>query len=275
MLIDFESSIFDRDDFLDCPVPRPPGGAALGSTKRQRAKRFIGRVLRGDNDSAKTMSNRFLIEVKSKDPRPKILVVGGGTIGSGSDLIYRDLEIMLIGTDVFASPLTATVSDGHRLPFADECFDGVWIQAVLEHVLDPHLVVAQIHRVLKPNGVVFADTPFMQQVHMGAFDFTRFTLSGHRWLFRHFEQIEAGTSGGAGVSTIWSIRYLARALGAGPTLAGAIAAPFFWLRFLDRLTRSMAGADAASGVYFFGRKSTRSLKPKDMPAYYETSGGVG
>jgi SAM-dependent methyltransferase len=40
-----------------------------------------------------------------------------------------------------------------------------WIQAVLEHALDPPVVVAEIYRVLKPGGLVYADTPFMQRVH--------------------------------------------------------------------------------------------------------------
>ena len=69
---------------------------------------------------------------------------------------------------------------------------------MLEHVLDPAQVVAEIHRVLGKDGVVFANTPFMQQVHEGAYDFTRFTLSGHRWLFRNFDLLEAGTSAGVG-----------------------------------------------------------------------------
>jgi ubiquinone/menaquinone biosynthesis C-methylase UbiE len=32
----------------------------------------------------------------------------------------------------------------------------VWIQAVLEHVLDPPIVVAEIYRVLRPGGLVYA-----------------------------------------------------------------------------------------------------------------------
>src|SRR6202012_1790690 len=128
-------------------------------------------------------------------------------------------------------PLTAA---GHRLLLADQSVDGVWIQAVLEHVLDPQQVVAEIHRVLRPSGLVYAETPFMQQVHEGPYDFTRFTQSGHRWLFRHFEQIDAGAVTGAGTAAIWSLRYLIRALEWERT---GLALPFFWLRLLDGLTK--------------------------------------
>jgi hypothetical protein len=128
--------------------------------------------------------------------------------------------------------------------------------------------VGEIHRVLRPDGLVFADTPFMQQVHEGAYDFTRFTLSGHRWLFRHFALIDAGTSGGAGLASLWSVRYLARAMtGSGP-LGTLMQLAFFWLRLIDRWAGPRDSADAASAVYFYGRKSQTPIAPKDIVAFY-------
>jgi len=106
-------------------------------------------------------------------------------------------------------------------------------------------------------------------VHEGAYDFTRFTLSGHRWLFKDFEQIDAGTVSGPAVALAWSIRYLSRALGAGDHLSRLISLPFFWIRFLDKFADGRAASDAASGVYFLGRRSEVRLNPKAMPAYYE------
>jgi len=270
VLIDFERSIFGREAYISGRISAPPGGTDPTPTLWRRIKRILGRTLSGENSTARRMAARFLAEAKSRAQHPRICVIGGGTISSGAEALYQDPDVMLVGTDVFASTMTVVVADGHHLPFADESFDGVWIQAVLEHVLAPDQVVAEIHRVLKRNGTVYAETPFMQQVHMGAFDFSRFTMNGHRWLFRHFEQLDGGIVGGAGVATIWSIRYLARSLGAGATLATVIAAPFFWLRFLDRIGKPGPKADAASGFYFLGRKSQNSMTPKDMPAYYKT-----
>ena len=74
--------------------------------------------------------------------------------------------------------------------------DAVICQAVLEHVLEPASAVSEIHRVLRRDGLVYAETPFMQQVHERAYDFSRFTQSGHRWLFRRFSEISAGPIGG-------------------------------------------------------------------------------
>ena len=39
---------------------------------------------------------------------------------------------------------------------------------------------------------MYAETPFMQQVHEGAYDFTRFTVLGHRCLFKYFEKNDSG-----------------------------------------------------------------------------------
>jgi SAM-dependent methyltransferase len=263
VLVDFETSIFDRSDYerySGSVIARDETGDSL----KTRLRRFIA----GTNAVAERVAPRLLSMLKAQTRRPAILIIGGGAIGSGAGALYRDGEVLLVGTDVYASVHTRLVADGHALPFRDGSFDGVWIQAVLEHVLDPGIVAAEIHRVLKPGGLVYADTPFMQPVHEAAYDFTRFTCSGHRWLFRRFEEIESGAVGGAGTASLWSIRYLLRALGLGKTGSALVTLPLFWLRFLDRLAGRRGNVDAASGVFFFGRRSDSPLSPKAMPAYY-------
>ena len=76
--------------------------------------------------------------------------------------------------------LEVVLGDAHDLPFVDAAFDAAVIQAVLEHVVDPQRVVAELHRVLREDGVLYSEVPFMQQVHEGAYDFTRYTDLGHR-----------------------------------------------------------------------------------------------
>ncbi len=263
VLIDFERSIFDRAAYHDhrgSVFKRDDTGKGL----RVRVRR----MLTGANPVTPTKSREMIAMMKRYTPRPVVLVIGGGAIGAGADALYADPNIEVVGTDVYASPNTNIVADGHFLPFRDAMFDGVWIQAVLEHVLEPQAVVEEIHRVLKPNGVVYADTPFIQQVHEQAYDFTRFTLSGHRWLFRRFEEIDSGAVGGAGKALVWSLRYVALSLGLGTRLATVVALPFFWLRYIDDFAKPGPKSDAASGVFFFGRRSDRELKAKDMLRYY-------
>ena len=47
-------------------------------------------------------------------------------------------------------------SDIRRLPFADKTYDVVMAAHVLEHLSDPHLGIAEMARVLKPGGLLFA-----------------------------------------------------------------------------------------------------------------------
>ncbi len=80
--------------------------------------------------------------------------------------------------DIYYSANVQFIADAHSILLRDASVDAVVIQAVLEHVLDPQQVVDEIWRVLKPSGLVYAETPFLQHVHEGAYDFTRFTESG-------------------------------------------------------------------------------------------------
>ncbi|MEU6349130.1 class I SAM-dependent methyltransferase [Streptomyces sp. NPDC047072] len=47
--------------------------------------------------------------------------------------------------------------DVRALPFRDRSFDGLWMNAVLHHLVPPHMPrsLAECHRVLKPSGLLF------------------------------------------------------------------------------------------------------------------------
>lgn len=266
-LVDFDDSILDRGELV------ASGGASRvarrGGGLTAALKRAAHRLWQSDR-FAQGLATRFLAAAVQSGARPRVLVIGGGSIGRGAEPLYAGAEV--VAFDIYASPNTQFVGDAHRIPCADGAFDGVWIQAVLEHVLEPGRVVAEIHRVLKPDGVVGAITPFMQHVHEGAYDFTRFTHSGHRWLFRRFEELEAGATAGPGLVAVWSARYLVRGLLRTRKAGIAAALAVFWLAWLDRLVPLPFRVDAASAVYFLGRRSEASLTPRDMVGYYRGAG---
>ena len=54
--------------------------------------------------------------------------------------------------------------DFHRLRFADESFDLVFASHALEHAWDPDRALAEIVRVLRPNGYLFAAFPVAFQL---------------------------------------------------------------------------------------------------------------
>lgn len=208
------------------------------------------------------------------DSTASVLIVGGGILGEGAHELVGQARINLVETDIYLGPRVAIVCDGHHLPFADGTFDGVVVQAVLEHVLDPQRVVAEIHRVLKPRGIVYAETPFMQQVHEGPYDFTRWTETGHRRLFRMFEALDTGVTAGPATVLLWSLCYLARSLPRRRSqlqliLEKAVILAFFWLPRLDYyLVRRDAATDGASGVYFLGCKSNEPVADIDVLMSY-------
>ena len=205
--------------------------------------------------------------------RPIVLVVGGGVVGSGLEAMLDDPRITFLETDAAIGPRTQLICDGHDLPLADASVDGVIVQAVLEHVVDPHRCVAEIARVLKPAGLVYSDTPFIQQVHGREFDFTRFTRLGHRRLFRQFEMLRSGISCGPGMALAWTLRYFllsfVQSARARAVVSGFSRLAFFWLIYLDRfLAHRPAASDAASAFYFLGRKSDSVLSDRDLIADY-------
>ena len=51
--------------------------------------------------------------------RPRVLVVGGGTLGAGMAPLLDDPAVDATETDVWLGPRTTLVCDGHDLPFAD------------------------------------------------------------------------------------------------------------------------------------------------------------
>jgi SAM-dependent methyltransferase/uncharacterized protein YbaR (Trm112 family) len=199
----------------------------------------------------------------------RVLVVGGRTVGEGMECLGDSPRIDMLETDVALDARVGLVCDGHDLPFKDGSIDCVVIQAVLEHVVDPVRCVSEIHRVLKEDGLVYAETPFMQQVHAGPYDFTRFTPMGHRRLFRYFEEIDSGSIGGPGVAMAWSYRYLLQGFATtrrGKEIA-AVASRLtgFWLKYLDLFMIDRRGAqDGGSCTYFIGRRSNEPLTDAEL-----------
>ena len=268
VLVDFDRSLLDREAVL-----RQSGASLIQRGSDGRARALAARLSGGRNVVAERRAREI---VNASGSRPlQILVVGGGTIGSGAEPLYESTTISIIGFDIYASPVTSFVADAHAIPLRDGSVDGVWIQAVLEHVLGPAAVVAEIYRVLKPGGWVYAETPFMQHVHEGPYDFTRFTHSGHRWLFREFEEIDSGAALGAGTQLLWAIEHFVRALFRSRAAGKAARLATFWLRWFDRLAGSPETLDAASSLYLYGRKTAGALEPSSMPAYYRGADHVG
>jgi SAM-dependent methyltransferase len=230
--------------------------------------RLVTRITVHRNRIAERFVQQLAVDLisETKERRPRLLIVGGGAVGNGIESLYADPNLDLLGFDIYASEQCQFIADAHQIPLLPGTVDGVLIQAVLEHVLNPQVVVDEIHRVLRPGGLVYADTPFMQQVHEGPYDFARFTESGHRYLFRRFEMRSSGVTGGLGTQLHWSLLYFGRGI---HRWAGHVFwIGFSWLHLLDRLLDPKAAVDGASGVFFYGHSSTRSISPREIIEHY-------
>lgn len=268
VLIDEGKSIFAVRDFVQ--------KNATTFKPQTRFKRMWARVVptNGINLAARDNYRRLTALLKSVTRNPKVLVVGGGVVGEGFEVLLDDPEVLVVETDVSLGERVAMICDAHDLPFESETFDAVVVQAVLEHVVDPVRCVNEVHRVLKPAGLVYSETPFMQQVHMGRYDFTRFTHLGHRRLFRRFSEVSSGVVCGPGMALAWAYEYFLISFATVPALRAGlrVLARFtsFYLKYFDHFLVHKPGAfDAASGFWFMGRKSEGELDDRELIRSYK------
>ncbi len=261
VLVDFNSSILNREELMG-----RAGGSAVPRARARLLKR-VGEVVSRLRPPTPTAQIDRVIHLLP--PSALVLVVGGSAAQPGLAPLYAQPSVSIIGFDIYGSDLVQFIADGHSIPLMSGSVDAVVIQAVLEHVLDPPRVVQEIHRVLRPDGIVYAETAFMQQVHEGAYDFTRYTESGHRWLFRNFELVEAGSLTGPATQFIWTADYLFRALVRSQTAGRVLHRLLSPLSIADRLFPTSYSVDTAPAVFFLGRRSESSLTPHEMVAYYK------
>lgn len=64
----------------------------------------------------------------------------------------------------FGDRVDFQVARGEDLPFADDSMDVVVLNHIYEHVVNPEAVVADIHRVLRPGGVLYLGVGHKWQV---------------------------------------------------------------------------------------------------------------
>lgn len=169
-------------------------------------------------------------------------------VGSGPDRISDKF----INLDIFPFATVDVVASADKLPFKDATFDGLTSESLLEHVPDPKGVAAEMIRVVKPGGRIYASAPFIHPFHASPDDFNRFTTSGLKELFPGFEVVEVGVRSGP-----WSafLIFLAYWLGVVFSFGSRKLSPFLAhifmlilgpLKFFDILFSKLPDAEAVS-----------------------------
>ena len=183
-----------------------------------------------------------------------VLIIGVGDGGAGVRRIIDLPENHVFGLDVAAGELVNVRADALQLPFNDKSFDLVIIQAVLEHIIEPKHAVNEIKRVLRQGGIIYAETPFMQPVHEGVYDYQRFTLTGHRYLMKDFARLKSGSMGGATLAISWLLKAaFQKAFGKASVILWLPLA--FILKLVDLILYRKGDNIGMCGVFFIGELS--------------------
>lgn len=266
VLLNEANSVFRTADYLEGQGYEGASGYGGSVDRTGGLRRLYRHFAQGLSEASVPGSDAFdpMDIILAERPEAEVLVIGSGE---------RERRGRVTYTDVAMARNIACICDAHDLPFEDASFDAVFAEAVLEHVCDPQRVVAEIIRVLKPGGFVYAVTPFLQPVHMGAYDFTRFTYLGHRRLFRQFDDLGSGMMGGPGYSAIHLLRNLFTSITdrhRPRSVLRLMALLLTWpMRYLDPLlSRTEASYNAACACYFLGRKREVPIPDREILAFF-------
>lgn len=161
--------------------------AEYSQTRRSRARELYDRLLGAVGDMRSPASDAAFQRLFAQNPPDALcLSIGGGPMRAHPSLVNVNIGLF---------PNVDVVADAYQLPYADACAQAVHCEAVLEHLEFPIKAVEEMHRVLKPGGLAFFATPFLQSFHGYPDHYQNFTLTGHTRLFERagFVVLSAGT----------------------------------------------------------------------------------
>lgn len=224
-----------------------PETLALERTLMARLKAFLTQDYR-TRDSKKAFQDVF----DGQPPSALCVSIGGGP---------RRPHPCLVNLNIGPFPGVEVVADAHLLPYADNSVDAINCEAVLEHLPEPKIAVAEMYRVLKPGGRVFAATPFLQHYHGFPHHYQNFTLTGHKHLFQSagFSVVDAGACVGPVYMLVGMVSNFIHEYAPGPLkwpLQKTWGVLGIFIRPLDRLLNQKSNSYImASTTYLVGEKA--------------------
>jgi SAM-dependent methyltransferase len=125
----------------------------------------VARTVASDNPFVKHPTARYawaFEQLRSRTGRHLDLGIGDGTFLSA---LRNRTALRVIGADPHPGYLTSVPGDqplvrvGEDLPFADASFDSITMLDVLEHTRDERSTLSEVHRVLRPGGLLVLTVP--------------------------------------------------------------------------------------------------------------------
>lgn len=106
-------------------------------------------------------------------------------LGCGKKPYYRKfIKGKLISADIEKSGRVDIICDSHHIPLKKEKFDKVLCVNSFYYFSDPFRAMDEIHRVLKKDGKIVMQMPFIYPIHDAPVDKYRFTEYGIRNLLK-------------------------------------------------------------------------------------------
>jgi SAM-dependent methyltransferase len=149
----------------------------------------------------------FYTEVLPRNVHGKLIDLGCGS--SPLQGAYRDhcnsFDLLDVESRLGSQELTYQCSLNEPLEIESSVYDVALLSDVLEHLNEPAVALGEIFRILKPEGTLIANVPFMYGIHEAPADFNRFTRFGleHQLKKAGFHQFEITEIGGL-VSTLFT-----------------------------------------------------------------------
>jgi ubiquinone/menaquinone biosynthesis C-methylase UbiE len=170
----------------------------------------------------------------------------------------------LIALDLFPAPGVDIVGDAHEIPLASDSVDCVLGVSMLMHCREPHRVISEAYRVLKPGGLMYMSTPFILRYAPDPIDYVRYSVEGLRSLCASFEEIQCDYNRGPASTVADILSHFAaitlcfnsrRVYG---VLVDVFQWGFFSIKYFDRwISRYQVAHVLHNAPFFFGRKPIR------------------
>jgi SAM-dependent methyltransferase len=182
-------------------------------------------------------------------------------IGSGNRKIsFKDKT--MFSFDQINYKLVEVVGNAEALPFRDTVFDAILLQQVLEHVRSPIQILEEANRVLKKNGRIYIEVPFIYPIH-DKDDYWRWSKKGLELMStKIFIKEDSGVVMGTGNAlSLINSESLNVLFSFGHerlyNFFRIILRLFtFWLKYVDVLIKENAYTEnIAPAVYFIGKKN--------------------
>src|ERR1700722_15029316 len=111
ILIDSDASIVDVTALF-----KTAGDSQIERGGQGWFGRLAGRLATGRNETAENYAQRLARDVvaETDDRRARLLIVGGGEVGSGIESLYGNEDIDLIAFDIYGSGHCQFIADGHQ-----------------------------------------------------------------------------------------------------------------------------------------------------------------